>query len=452
MVKKLFALFFLSALLFPKYATAHLIPTVTHHVRLEYFEDKILYSIKYTYDPVIVHRFLPTFDTNSDRNISKEEQETWIKKYISRVSVKLNGELQELKQSNYTFPLYSDFINSTGNVVVNGEIAADLSCSDRVNIEVHDGNAFLSPQDDVYNYAHLGNDCVRAAGIESHEQSSNAVVGDVNGLQVNTGDQKQPGVVGSIQGIKNILTNPNPGNTVYALALGIAVLVGALHALTPGHGKTLVAAYLVGQKGTVKDALILAGVTTLTHTLSIYILGFMALFATQYFYPEKIIPVLEAISALSIFGIGIWLLVRRYGEFKKSKELNEDGDEVVHSHDGGIPHSHGLADLKGKRLTLASLVSLGFSGGIVPCVDALAIMILSISLNQIVFGMILILFFSLGLAGVLVILGVLLVTSKRLVEKKLPFDSISRYAPLVSSIVIVLLGIYLTLRALKIGI
>ena len=91
----------------------------------------------------------------------------------------------------------------------------------------------------------------------------------------------------------------------------IAFVFGSLHALSPGHGKTMVAAYLVGSRGTVKHAIALGVIVTVTHTLGVFALGFVTLFASKYVVPEKLYPILSVVSGLAVFGVGIWLLTSR---------------------------------------------------------------------------------------------------------------------------------------------
>ncbi len=263
-----------------------------------------------------------------------------------------------------------------------------------------------------------------------------------------------------VSDITKVLRSNNSFNGVFLWALAISFLLGSLHALTPGHGKTLVAAYLVGQHGTKKDALILALTTTVTHTSSIYLLGALSIFATKYFVPEKIIPLLELLSALLIFGMGIWLFSKRLEEFKKNKQDNHVHDHE-HEHDHDHPHDHThseqdhdhihtLSELKDKPKSLKSIISLGFSGGIIPCTEALAMMVIAIGLNKVIEGMILILFFSMGLAAVLASIGLVIVTSKSIFEKYVPSQSITRFFPLISSVIIVLIGTMLVLKVMKI--
>src|ERR1039458_6677915 len=116
-----------------------------------------------------------------------------------------------------------------------------------------------------------------------------------------------------------------------AVALGVAFVLGAAHALTPGHGKTIVAAYLVGSRGTLKHAAFLGAMVTFTHTVSVFVLGLATMFLFQYVVPQKVTQVLGAISGLSIVVIGGWMLYKR---------LRGGGHTHSHDHDHGDDHSH----------------------------------------------------------------------------------------------------------------
>jgi nickel/cobalt exporter len=118
-----------------------------------------------------------------------------------------------------------------------------------------------------------------------------------------------------------------------ATALGIAFVLGAAHALTPGHGKTIVAAYLVGSRGTLKHAAFLGAMVTFTHTVTVFLLGLATLFLFQYVVPQKVTQVLGAISWLSIVAIGAWMLYKRLG-------ATHHADIHTHSHDHDHDHSH----------------------------------------------------------------------------------------------------------------
>lgn len=214
-------------------------------------------------------------------------------------------------------------------------------------------------------------------------------------------------------------------------SLGIVVLsllaafgFGMLHALGPGHGKTVVAAYLVGSRGTARDALALGLTVTATHTSTVYLLGFVTLAASAYIIPETLYLYLGVASGVMVVAMGGALLAGRL-----SRALGRRSPEGTHSH--GLfakPHRHDIAhdddhgraqDLHANQgrapaVTWRSLLALGVAGGVVPCPSAIVVMLAAISLGQVVFGMLLIVAFSLGLAGVLTGIGLALVLGKRL--------------------------------------
>ena len=195
---------------------------------------------------------------------------------------------------------------------------------------------------------------------------------------------------------------------VVALSLLLAVGLGGVHALAPGHGKTVVAAYLVGSRGTASHAFLLGAVVTVTHTLGVFALGLIVLFASEYVVPERLYPWLGVASGLMIVAIGGWQFVRRLS-------LKAVGRAAGFGHEHGGPdgHSHAMPD----RITLGSLIALGVSGGMVPCPSALVVLLSAIALHRVGFGLVLIVAFSLGLAGVLIAIGLLMLHARRWVGR-----------------------------------
>ncbi|RYG60861.1 hypothetical protein EON80_24355, partial [bacterium] len=223
--------------------------------------------------------------------------------------------------------------------------------------------------------------------------------------------------------------NLTPALVLWGIAFALAF--GAVHALSPGHGKTMVAAYLVGSRGTPRHAVLLGMVVTITHTFGVFALGIALLFASRYILPEKLFPVLSALSGLLIFGVGLWLFMSRWqgissGHSHGDHSHSHDGhthshdehthdhgdhahdhahDHAPHSHDhehshgahvhshGGKAHSHDVPD---GPITMKTLVALGISGGIVPCPEALVVLLAAVKLHRIGYGMVLITAFSIG--------------------------------------------------------
>jgi len=211
-------------------------------------------------------------------------------------------------------------------------------------------------------------------------------------------------------------------------SLLVAAFLGAAHALTPGHGKTLVAAYLAGSRGRIADAIYLGGVVTATHTASVFLLGLTSLWAAQFLPLNKIIPVLSLLSGLLVAGLGGWLLWQRL----QGKALVAEAPD-----DHSLHHSD----------TRTGLLSLGISGGLVPCPEALVVLLLSVSLGRIAFGLALLTAFTLGLAAVLVGIGCAMVLAGPALKRFTGEGSFSRRLPLISAALVTLLGLAMIVQA-----
>lgn len=241
------------------------------------------------------------------------------------------------------------------------------------------------------------------------------------------------------------------GAGVVVFALVVAAVLGAFHALEPGHGKTVVAAYLVGSRGTARHAMILGLVVTASHTAGVYLLGAITFYASNYIVPERLYPWLGAASGLTIAGLGLVLFARRYSSVRSHAHHHHHDDR----HHGAAPHTHGPgADHHhdhepGGRPSLRELFTLGITGGIIPCPAALVVLLSALSLRRVGFGLLLIVAFSVGLALVLIAIGVLMVSARRLMAS---FGEggplITRWLPLTSSAVMTLLGVAITVQSL----
>ncbi|MEQ8381507.1 MAG: sulfite exporter TauE/SafE family protein [Coleofasciculus sp. A1-SPW-01] len=221
--------------------------------------------------------------------------------------------------------------------------------------------------------------------------------------------------------VPNLITSEPTLSTVL-IGIAIAFGFGAVHALSPGHGKTLVSAYFIGSQGTPQQAVLLGLTITFTHTLSIFLLGAIALFASQYVLPEQSYPVLSFVSGLTIGIVGLSLLRKR-----------------LHSH--SHPHSHTHAH---SPTSLSSLVKLGMAGGLIPCPSALVMLLSAVALHQISYGLFLVGGFSLGLASVLVILGVVAIYARQWLERLPQTDQVLQKLSILSAIVIMVIGFGIT--------
>jgi len=262
----------------------------------------------------------------------------------------------------------------------------------------------------------------------------------------------------------------SPGLLV--LSLVIAVGLGALHALEPGHGKTLVAAYLVGSRGTARQALWLGLTVTASHTIGVFALGAVALFASHYVVPEQLYPWLELTSGVLIVGMGMTLLQRMWRHDHGSVA---DGHTQAHGHTshhhyhGHTPHhhhthgygqhththddhdglQHGRTLEEPHEVSYGTLLTLGVTGGMIPCPGALVVLLSAVALQRIAWGILLIVAFSLGLAAVLVATGLLLVSARGIIQRWSGGGSWLPYLPFLSPVVMIPLGLFLTVQALQ---
>lgn len=224
--------------------------------------------------------------------------------------------------------------------------------------------------------------------------------------------------------------------------------LGALHALEPGHGKTVVGAYLVGSKGTTWDAILLGLVVTLTHTGIVIVLGILSVVAAAYFVPDTVQKVLEIVSGLLIVGVGGWMIGVRIRQARRHRHGHEHPHDEEHGHEHGHSHSHAPVLKPGQRPSLWQLVALGVSGGIVPCPAALAVLLAAISLGGFVAGVSLVVIFSVGMAAVLVAIGIAMVHAAKFAGKYVAESRWTQIVPVVSVIIITLVGVGLTIKAI----
>ena len=247
-----------------------------------------------------------------------------------------------------------------------------------------------------------------------------------------------------------LITQPGLSLPTLLLALLIAFVWGAGHALTPGHGKTIVAAYLVGSRGTARHALFLGLTTTITHTLGVFALGGITLFVSAFILPEQLYPWLSVGSGLLVVGIGLSLLKARLRRPAGLSHHHHHHHHHDHGQDHHHHHHHLPLDDEGTPVTWRQLLALGASGGLLPCPSALIVMLSAVALQRVGFGLLLILVFSLGLASVLTAIGLLFVHAGRFFDYLDRLPRLSHFSwrthlvstlPLLSALFITLIGL-----------
>ncbi|MEG4393096.1 HoxN/HupN/NixA family nickel/cobalt transporter [Microcoleus sp. BROC3] len=276
------------------------------------------------------------------------------------------------------------------------------------------------------------------------------------------------------------------------LAVAGAFAWGCVHAMSPGHGKTIVGAYLVGSRATPAHALFLAATTTITHTAGVFAVGGISLFASHLIDPEKLDPWLSLISGLLVAVIGFNLLLSKIKTrlvvrtevlkkiktkifnknwFLRSKVLAAECEEPVnllsrgswerefkpvkrdishdyHHHGDGRIHSHLPPGADGSAITWKSLLGLGISGGLLPCPSALVMLLSASALGNVGLGMTLVVAFSLGLALVLSAIGLILVYAKRNFDKLPKQITAVKFLPEISAVFVMFLGLGITGQAM----
>lgn len=370
-----------------------------------------------------------SIDVNRDQILNKEEKANWMKKgqeasWMERADQHINFEAVALE-----FPDYYDFFATKPS---------------RVSIMFESTRSVTPGQ---VEYVYQGKD-KKLGEIEFAAKGEKGL--RVDNLEKTSADRVKFTLESGDEGGAVLATTSNnrlnrflntyvkvedlPARlTVFALA--VSFVLGALHALTPGHGKAIVASYLVGSKGTVWHALNLGLIVTITHTASVFLLGLASVWLTAVFVPNTVIKTLNVVSGVSVLLFGLYLVVKR-GQRVLRHQHDHD-----HEHDVGHKHHHDVA------INWKNLIPLGVSGGIVPCVDALAILIVAVSLGKIVFGLLLLTAFSVGLAAALVTIGVIAVLAQDQLQKRVRnMIHIEQYVSLASAGVVTLLGVGILLN------
>ena len=257
--------------------------------------------------------------------------------------------------------------------------------------------------------------------------------------------------------------------TPFAFLLSVltALALGAGHALTPGHGKTLMAAYLVGTRGTPLHAVGLGLSVSLSHTVGILVLAAVVIGAADVLPPDLVVRAAPVVAAISILAIGAWML---RGEWRRRRTAHGHGHDDLHGHSddhahdhgdpaafdpavdvhahGGIAHSH--APIVGSTITWRSLFVLGLAGGLIPSTSALLILLGAIAAGRPGFGFILVAVFGLGMAAVMGGIGLALVLARERLDRVPVGSGLQRVraaVPLAAAVLVFGFGIYLTIGA-----
>ena len=471
----------------PAAALAHPLDVYLQATYITVAPTQIVVELDLSPGVLVAPQVLPQLDPNGDQQISDAEGQVYVAAMLRQVVLQVDGKPLALAVTKIDMPPYltiqagygtiriftlarlADAMTGTHRIYYKNNYAPTGSAY-QVNAFVDKGVAITLgkqnrdsiQQSMTMDYA-IGS-AAPAAAVPTATAATGTTAAATGAASLNTPIGTAAGASGNVRQLLGYLQAPALSPWVLLLALALAALLGGLHALTPGHGKTLVAAYLVGTRGTVRHAVALGAIVTFTHTASVIVIGLLALFASRFVVPNVLAPILGILSGMLVVSMGARLVWQRWTTFRRRnpdhEHSHDQGHTHDHSHDHDDDHTHAYTHDHGdgqththlppaEGITLGSLVAMGVSGGLVPCPEALGIMVIAIGLSRILLGLGLIVAFSFGLAAVLIGIGILLVRSRPLVER---FGGIgSRWSsalPLASAVLVTVLGVGITLSGL----
>ncbi|HEV8023177.1 MAG TPA: hypothetical protein VGP41_18020 [Candidatus Lustribacter sp.] len=255
---------------------------------------------------------------------------------------------------------------------------------------------------------------------------------------------------GRMNDLSDVLARDLSDPLVLGGALLLAVFLGALHALEPGHGKTLLAISLVGARATVPQAMILATALTVAHTIGVLIFGAVVLTLARYIVPEALYPWIALLSGTFVAFLGARALAREIARRRTAathEHDHEHGADHHHHHDDGgfgtAVHTHSHLIPGDAPISFRSAIVAASTGNVAPCPAALVVLLAAIATHRIGWGLVLIVAFSIGLALTLTLLGVAVVRGAAWLTRRPQFDRFARYAPLVTAAAISIIGAWM---------
>ncbi len=488
----------------PKLALAHPAPSVIHDIVMTLNKDSAEVWTRFMVSSPLVPQLFRTIDTDGDGTASPQEQQAWIKNYISKLQITVDDQPQTAELARASDLNQQPFLLSMRDPVsLTLKLGYDLKNAEEHRFKLVDGSNYVGY--DEYYISYQDSPGVLVTANDTTGPGTFEAIFDVDATAPTTragapaasapvrSSGATPGADVLLSDLATFLHDPRANLGLGLIIFGLAVLVGGIHALTPGHGKAMVAAYLVGSRGRVSDAILLGGVVTFTHTISVVGLGLILLLFNNFVLPAGYQAALELLSGVLIVGLGTWLLWTRWRATRLAQVAlaspalvpaqaaafavpapahAEDAhphshNDALHTHPHDHPHDHAHdhaheahshgpgghthSHVPPPGASLRDLIGLGVSGGLVPCPDALAILFLATSVQQIGLGIALVGSFSLGLAFVLIAIGVLLVKSRSWLERVLPGrtgPAWAQWLPIVSAGVVILLGLFVIVGAL----
>jgi nickel/cobalt exporter len=260
------------------------------------------------------------------------------------------------------------------------------------------------------------------------------------------------GALAQTDGFAALITRSDLTPLAVATLLALALGFGAVHAVGPGHGKTIMAAYLVSSRGRPRDAVLLGGVVSIMHTASVLVLGLVLVQVDRSIAAEAVYPILTLVSGVAVTAVGVWLLVARWRKLRSSATTGASGHDHGHGHDDDHDHGHGHGHGHSHAvpagvapLSRRGLVALGASGGLFPSPSAVVVIVAAVGLGRAGLGLALLAAFSVGLAVTLSAVGLALVYGRSVLERRGAARRLS-FLPVVGAVALVALGVAVIVR------
>jgi nickel/cobalt exporter len=457
--------------------------TVNRFSGLEVFPDRVL--VHYVVDMAEIPTFqeLPRIDLDGDGQVTAPELQSYADDLASRISSNLSLSADGAPIELSLMEVNAGWSQGQGGLDVLrvdaiytgelGESHASLTYEDRnfrgrlgwkeIVAYGTGGQGIVSssvPSESASNELRAYPNDLLSSPLQVTEATVEVAPGAAPGTATAQKHARQTGPMDLFAGAFASLIERDLSPGFFVVALMLAGAAGALHALGPGHGKTVMAAYLVGAEGRARHALAVGVAIAAMHTTSVVVLGLITLWATNLFPPEAVYPWLSLVSGVVVVCLGACLL------FSRVRSRSHRAAEVLHAHDhehshghehshdhGGI-HSHGFGEHDhGPRdrahdspLSWRGLIALALSGGLLPSPTALVVLLGAVALHRIAFGVTLVAAFSVGLACALTLLGLVVIRARSYAAARFSASSVS-LLPIGSAALILAMGVFLTTRA-----
>uniref|UniRef100_A0AAU1ZVB1 Nickel/cobalt efflux system n=1 Tax=Streptomyces sp. NBC_00093 TaxID=2975649 RepID=A0AAU1ZVB1_9ACTN len=434
-------------------AEAHPTDEVAQQAYLTPTTTRLDVELAITPGVLVAPAFAESLDTDGDGELDARERAVHLHRVTSALALRVDGREVKLTVTGSEYAEYALLAAAGGAVRVGltAELPSPGSLGQVVFTNAYDPGVRTTVQADVLVAA---TDAVRPSGFERGDEGRAMTLmfgeGEVDTVPSSADAGEGEGTM--LSALRAPLTSP----WALLLLIGTCALLGAFHALTPGHGKALLASYLVGANSTPRQAVGLGAVITVTHTASVIALGTLVLFAGRFVVPEVLVPVLEITAGAVVLVLGARLLLRRWQQRVGHAHSHSHSHSHSHGHSHSHSHSHGEGHHHHAPLTVPTtfrgLAAMGVSSGIIPCPEALGVLLLAIGLNRTALGLAMIVAFSVGLAGVLVGLGLILVSARTRLEgfqRPDRWSPLIRWLPMVSAAVVTILGLTITIRGVS---